>query len=72
MPYRHRFLLRHRLFAEPRLGRDALAAGLVINVTAENVIRMLPPLVMTEAEGREVVARLVPLVKAFLDKRVAA
>ncbi|MCX7962401.1 MAG: aspartate aminotransferase family protein [Burkholderiales bacterium] len=44
----------------------ALQAGLVINVTAERVIRLLPPLVMTEAEGREVVERLVPLVRAFL------
>jgi acetylornithine/N-succinyldiaminopimelate aminotransferase len=50
----------------------ALDAGLVINVTAENVIRLLPPLVMTEAEGRQVVERLVPLVKAFVEKRVAA
>ena len=45
---------------------SALEAGLVINVTAENVIRMLPALVMSETEGREVVERLVPLVRAFL------
>ncbi|MGH8706696.1 MAG: aspartate aminotransferase family protein, partial [Burkholderiales bacterium] len=32
------------------LVRQALEAGLVINVTAENVVRLLPPLVMTEAE----------------------
>jgi acetylornithine aminotransferase len=44
----------------------ALDAGLVINVTADNVIRMLPPLIMSEAEGRDVVERLVPLVKAFV------
>jgi acetylornithine/N-succinyldiaminopimelate aminotransferase len=54
------------------LVRDALAAGLVINVTADSVIRMLPPLVMSEAEGRMVVERLAPLVKRFLEKRVAA
>jgi acetylornithine/N-succinyldiaminopimelate aminotransferase len=54
------------------LVKQALDAGLVINVTADNVIRMLPPLVMSEAEGRQVVERLVPLVKAFLEKRVAA
>src|SRR3954454_10860130 len=52
--------------------KQALDAGLVINVTADNVIRLLPPLVMSEAEGRQVVERLVPLVKAFLDKRAAA
>src|SRR5213595_139085 len=47
------------------LVKQALDAGLVINVTADNVIRMLPPLVMTEAEGRMVLNRLVPLIKAF-------
>jgi acetylornithine aminotransferase len=50
----------------------ALEAGLVLNVTAENVIRMLPPLVMTEAEGREVLNRLVPILETFLSKRAAA
>jgi len=54
------------------LVKSALDAGLVINVTAENVIRLLPPLIMNEAEGREVVERLAPLVKAFSDKRAAA
>jgi acetylornithine/N-succinyldiaminopimelate aminotransferase len=54
------------------LVREALAAGLVINVTADNVVRMLPPLVMSEAEGRMVVERIAPLVKRFLEKRVAA
>jgi acetylornithine aminotransferase len=54
------------------LVKHALDAGLVLNVTADNVIRMLPPLVMNEPEAREVVARLLPLVKAFLDKRAAA
>jgi acetylornithine aminotransferase len=54
------------------LVKNALDAGLVINVTADNVVRLLPPLVMNEAEGREVVNRLVPLVRAFLDKRAAA
>jgi acetylornithine aminotransferase len=54
------------------LVRDALAAGLVINVTAESVIRMLPPLVMSEAEGRMVVERLALLVKRFLEKRPVA
>jgi acetylornithine/N-succinyldiaminopimelate aminotransferase len=50
------------------LVRQALDAGLVINVTADNVIRLLPPLVMSEAEGRMVVERLAPLVRAFLER----
>ncbi len=44
----------------------ALEAGLVINVTAESVVRMLPALVMNEAEGRMVVERFVTVAKAFL------
>ncbi len=46
---------------------QALEAGLVLNVTADNVIRMLPPLVMAEAEAKEVVRRLAPLVRNFLS-----
>jgi len=53
------------------LARAALDAGLVINVTADSVVRMLPALVMNEAEGREAVARLVPLVKSFLARETA-
>jgi len=54
------------------LVRRALAAGLVINVTAERVIRLLPPLVIREPEARELVAILAPLVKAFLAESPAS
>jgi len=50
------------------LVRQGLEAGLVINVTADNVVRLLPPLVMSEAEGRLVVERLAPLVRGFLER----
>jgi acetylornithine aminotransferase len=50
----------------------ALAAGLVMNVTAERVIRLLPPLVIQEAEAKQLVAILAPLVKAFLAETPAA
>lgn len=45
----------------------ALAAGLLINVTADKVIRLLPSLILSEAEAEELVARLTPLVKDFLS-----
>jgi len=48
------------------LVKRALVAGLLINVTAEKVVRLLPPLVMSDAEGAELVAALVPLIKEFL------
>jgi acetylornithine aminotransferase len=53
------------------LVKMGLDAGLVFNVTADNVIRLLPPLVMSEVEGRQVVERLVPLVKEFLARSAA-
>ena len=48
------------------LAKRALDAGLLINVTAERVIRLLPPLVIREAEAKLVVERLAPLVRQFL------
>ncbi|HEX6321329.1 MAG TPA: aspartate aminotransferase family protein [Burkholderiales bacterium] len=54
------------------LVKAGLDAGLILNVTADKVVRIMPPLVMSEAEGAEVVRRFVPLAKAFLDKRAAA
>ena len=47
----------------------AAEAGLLISVTADSVIRIVPPLIMSAAEADEVVARLAPLVKAFLAER---
>jgi acetylornithine aminotransferase len=44
----------------------ALAEGLLINVTMDKVIRLLPPLVINEAEARQVLSLLVPLVREFL------
>ncbi len=44
----------------------ALAAGLLINVTSDKVIRLLPPLTFSEAEACELVGRVVPLIKDFL------
>ncbi|MBS0446858.1 MAG: aspartate aminotransferase family protein [Proteobacteria bacterium] len=47
------------------LGRAA-DAGLLISVTADRVIRLLPALILSSAEARRIVEILVPLVKAFL------
>ncbi|MDI1308152.1 MAG: aspartate aminotransferase family protein [Methylotenera sp.] len=45
----------------------ALAEKMLINVTADKVVRLLPPLVMNEAEANELVQRLSALIKAFLN-----
>ena len=40
--------------------------GLLISVTADSVVRLLPPLIMTAAEADEVCAILCPLINKFL------
>jgi acetylornithine aminotransferase len=46
----------------------ALDAGLLINVTAERVIRLLPPLIFTEQDAHALVQRLAPLVRKHLEQ----
>ncbi|MDO9031074.1 MAG: aspartate aminotransferase family protein [Hydrogenophaga sp.] len=44
----------------------AADAGLLLSVTADSVIRLVPPLIMTTAEADEVCAILLPIIAAFL------
>ncbi len=44
----------------------ALEAGLLINVTAETVVRLLPPLILSDAEAEQLVATLSGLIRDFL------
>jgi acetylornithine/N-succinyldiaminopimelate aminotransferase len=43
----------------------AMTAGLIINVTADTVIRLLPPFIMTDDQADQVLAILTPLIKDF-------
>jgi acetylornithine aminotransferase len=43
----------------------ALEAGLLINVTAGNVIRLLPPLVMNDEEADQLVKGLAAIITEF-------
>jgi len=52
------------------LGRSA-ENGLLLSVTADTVIRMVPSLIMTTAEADEAVAILVPLIKQLLKEKNA-
>jgi len=45
---------------------QALAVGLLINVTVEKVVRLLPPLIYSDADAKQLVDLLVPLVRKFL------
>ncbi len=47
---------------------QALDAGLLINVTAERVVRLLPPLTFSESDAQALVGLLAPLVRDFLSQ----
>ena len=49
---------------------QAAEAGLLISVTAERVIRLLPPLILSADEARQIAALLCPLVKKFLASSI--
>ena len=44
-------------------------AGLMISVTADTVVRLVPPLILSVAEADEIVAILVPQIKKFLAEQ---
>jgi acetylornithine/N-succinyldiaminopimelate aminotransferase len=46
----------------------ACDAGLLLSVTADSVIRLVPPLILSIAEADEIVAILAPIVKTFLSE----
>jgi len=50
----------------------ALAAGLLVNVTADKVVRLLPPLILNQDEAHHLVATLSPLIRDFLSQAPAA
>ena len=45
----------------------ALDAGLLINVTAGQVVRLLPPLILSDAEAEQIVNGVGELIKKFLE-----
>ena len=44
---------------------EALKQGLIINVTADSVVRLLPPMIMTDEQAQGVVSILAPLIRDF-------
>ena len=49
------------------LGRAA-AAGLLLSVTADRVVRLVPPLILNATEAQQIAAILCPLIQAFLQE----
>ncbi|MGA0033434.1 MAG: acetylornithine transaminase [Burkholderiales bacterium] len=54
------------------LVKTALEAGLLINVTADNVVRLVPPLVISREEADQLVGELAPMIRSFLMKAASA
>jgi acetylornithine/N-succinyldiaminopimelate aminotransferase len=54
------------------LVKQGLEAGILINVTVDKVIRLLPSLIMNESEAKQLLAILIPLVRKFLAQPAAA
>ncbi len=54
------------------LVKTALEAGLLINVTADNVVRLVPPLVMSAPEADQLTSELAPMIRSFLMKTASA
>jgi len=50
------------------LTQRAADAGLLISVTADSVVRLVPPLILSKTEADEIVARLCPLISALLKE----
>lgn len=46
----------------------ALQEHLLINVTSENVIRLLPPLIIDDDIAQQIIAKVVRIVKVFLKE----
>ena len=46
---------------------NALSEGILLNVTAGNVVRLLPPYILTDAEADELVRRISDLIIDFLQ-----
>ena len=44
----------------------AMQAGLLLSVTADTVVRLVPPLILTVAEADEIVSILAPIIRRFL------
>ena len=48
---------------------DCLAQGLLINVTRDKVVRLLPPLILSQSEADQLLDILIPLIQRFLDRQ---
>jgi acetylornithine aminotransferase len=53
-----------------QLVRQALEKQLLINVTAERVVRLLPPLILSDTQADEIISTVSQLIRAFLNSNL--
>ncbi len=51
---------------------QGIEKGLLINVTADKVVRLLPPLILSDEEAQTLITGVVGLIKAFIGTAMAA
>jgi len=51
---------------------DAIAAGLLLNVTADKVIRLLPPLIISDDEAAQLIDLVAGVIQGFLQTQGGA
>ena len=49
----------------------ALAHGLLVNVTADKVVRLLPPLILTDDEAERIASGVADVIREFLQASAA-
>ncbi len=45
-----------------------LEQGIVVNVTADSILRLLPPLILSDEQADQLVAKIIALIESFLEK----
>lgn len=50
------------------ISQQALEKGLLINVTAEKVVRLLPPLIISDEQAHQITSQTAELIKTFLTR----
>ncbi len=51
--------------------KKALDAGLVLNVTADSVVRLLPPLIFSQAHAELMLDKLLPIIRSVIEQPLA-
>ena len=60
------------VFGCGELVKQALEAGILINVTADTVVRLLPPLIYSREHAEMLLEKLVPMIETFIAQQASS